>query len=426
MSERLAHAVFRARPSPAGLCLASCALVALAACAESESDSTRLAVADPATLPVDQRTFSDLTDFVQGYWRTPIPLQGPAPEGFNPLEASFEPSTCGTCHPKQYEDWQTTIHSAAYSPGLAGQLVNWERDSYANVRVCLACHTPLSEQSAQVPDTAGQLVGNPYFDRSLRDQGMVCAGCHFRAWRKYGPPRRDGSLEPSPEGSPHGGVTRTPFFEDSRFCKGCHQFQQPAANGKPLENTYEEWRNSKYPVLEMQCQNCHMPDRRHLWRGIHDSTMVAGGVTIELVQARAGEPVTLRVTNSGTGHRFPTYVTPEVRVRIDFLDADWQPLPGGNVVLIARKVAAGAGGWQELSDTRLPPDSTATLTAEPGPDARYARGRVIVLPSNFYEAVFEGMLSGALSDTSRALIAQAHRRASSSAYSIFDDTLRIR
>ena len=41
-------------------------------------------------------------------------------------------------------------------------------------------------------------------------------------------------------------------------------------NGKPLENTYEEWRKSPAARRGLQCQNCHMPDRRHLWRGIHD------------------------------------------------------------------------------------------------------------------------------------------------------------
>ncbi len=27
-------------------------------------------------------------------------------------------------------------------------------------------------------------------------------------------------------------------------------------------------------LASWQCQTCHMPDRRHLWRGIHDSDMV--------------------------------------------------------------------------------------------------------------------------------------------------------
>ncbi len=418
----------RVRPAAVGPGLfLSALLVTLTGCSGSESSSISANAADPGSLPIDQRTFADLTDFVQGYWRRPVPLQGDPPEGFNPLEASFQPETCGTCHPQEYEDWQTTLHGHAYSPGLSGQLVNWEANSYSTVRNCLACHSPLSEQAAQVPDTTGRLVGNPYFDRSLQKQGMVCAGCHFRGWRKYGPPRRDGSVDPSPAGSPHGGVTRTPYFEDSRFCAGCHQFAQPAANGKSLQNTYEEWRNSRYAALEMHCQSCHMPDRRHLWRGIHDSTMVASGVTIAWVEADVPEAVALQVKNTGTGHRFPTYVTPEVRVRIQFLDAERRPIAeSGDAALIARKVSSGSGGWVEQFDTRLAPDSSMMLSAGAGPEAHFARGTVIVLPNAHYEGVFAGMLSRALSDTSDALISEAHRRASTSAYTIFDDTIRVR
>ncbi len=396
---------------PAVMVLASAA--AITGCSES----------GPA-LSSEGRVFREMDDFLSGYWQRPIPLQGSPPDTFSPLDSSLDPATCGNCHPQQYADWQTTLHSGAYSPGLSGQLVNWEEDWYENVRECLVCHTPLSEQSAQVPDTSGTLVANPYFDASLRHQGLVCAACHLRGWNRYGPPRRDGSVAPSPAGSPHGGVTRTPFFEDSRFCAGCHQFEFPAPNGKSLQNTYNEWASSRYAAEGISCQDCHMPDRRHLWRGVHDSTMVRNGVTIEWA-TDVGDGIGLRVTNSGTGHRFPTYVTPEVWVRIELLDSERRAVDGAIVELPLRRVMGG--GWTEVSDTRLPPDSSVTLTMpvdESG--AHFARGTVTVYPDIFYEGQFRGMLLQQLSDTSRALISEAHRRTRRSVMVIYDDTVSLR
>lgn len=395
-------------------------LASLSACSDSGVQ------VDPASLPVENRRFHELDEFVADYWLRPVPLQGGAPEGFSSLEASLQPATCGTCHAQQYEDWKTTIHSGAFSPGLAGQLVNWEGYNYETVRSCLACHAPLSEQSAQVPDTSGALVPNPVFDASLQQNGLVCAACHVRGWQRYGPPRRDGSLTAAPPGSPHGGAVRTAYFEDSRFCSGCHQFEFPAPNGKSLQNTFEEWEASRYAEKGLGCQSCHMPDRRHLWRGVHDSLMVAGGVTIDWVTGSAPS-VALRVTNSGTGHRFPTYVTPEVIVGIELLDADRRVIESSAIESAIRRVVESRSGiWVELSDTRLAPDSSLILAARvEEPRARFARGTVVVYPDAFYQRMFAGMVAGSLSDTSAALISEAYRRASESAFTIFDDTIRI-
>ncbi len=373
----------------------------------------------------DARTFSTVESFLASYWDRPIPLQGTAPATYPAVEASLRPADCGTCHVQQFRDWQTTLHANAYSPGLAGQLVNWESSNYAQVRSCLSCHAPLSEQSARVPDTSGALVRNPYFDAALQESGLVCAACHVRGWRRHGPPRRDGSLTSSPE-APHGGAVRTGYFEDSQFCAGCHQFARPAPNGKSLQNTHVEWEQSRYAREGVTCQSCHMPDRRHLWRGIHDSAMVGAGISVAWLPPRSGSDVALLVTNTGTGHRFPTYVTPKVRVRIELLDRDRQPLEGGTAEgVIGREVRSGPSGWVEEWDTRLPPDSSLTVRAESVRGAAYARGTVTVFPDGFYNAMFAGMLAGRLSDTSRALITEAHRRTTASVYSVLDSVIAI-
>jgi hypothetical protein len=120
-------------------------------------------------------------------------------------------------------------------------------------------------------------------------------------------------------------------------------------------------------------------------------------------------------------------VTPEVLVRIELLDSDRRPVQGATAEeWVKRSVEARGGIWVELSDTRLPPDSSLTVTVPAAEGARYARGSVIVYPDAFYQRVFAGMLGGFRSDTSRVLISEAHRRTRESVFSIFEDTLEIR
>ena len=396
----------------------------LVGCADGadEPQLPELPVASPV---VETRTFREFEDFLSGgYWDRPIPAQGPAPEQWSSLEASLSPEQCGTCHVDQYADWQTTIHAHAYSPGLSGQLVS--RRDFTFARSCLRCHAPLSEQQAQLPLPAGGFGSNPDFDSALKEHGIVCAACHVRGNTRHGPPTRDGSIAPSEEGMPHGGVIRTEYFEDSRFCSGCHQFASPAANGKSLQNTYQEWESSRYAAEGRSCQSCHMPDRRHLWRGIHDPDMVRSGVTIAWQPAGTSGRLGLRVTNTGTGHRFPTYVTPAVDVSIEFLDADRKEIAGaGAVGTITRVVSRQDGVWIESSDTRIAPDSSFLVAGEVPPGAAFARGSVLVRPDAFYRNVFAGLLAGNLSDTSRVLIDAAHESTLASPFTIFDDTLAI-
>jgi hypothetical protein len=139
-----------------------------------------------------------------------------------------------------------------------------------------------------------------------------------------------------------------------------------------------------------------MPDRRHLWRGIHDAEMVRSGLTIDLVEDRAaGGAVAARlvVENSGVGHRFPTYVTPLVILRAEVVDATGRAVSGTRAERrIAREVTLDLE--RELSDTRLAPGERAELSyaraLERG--AVGARFSVLVYPDAFYTAFFDALL----------------------------------
>ena len=336
--------------------------------------------------------------FVARHWRTPLPPQGPPPARFSPLEASLAPEACGACHAEQFADWRTSVHAAAMGPGVVGQLAEMLEHEPATALACQQCHAPLAEQSPLVPQT---LVANPDFDASLRARGIPCAACHVRGHARFGPPRRDGSLTSAapPETLPHGGVTRTPAYLAAEFCRGCHQFDRAgyALNGKLLQDTYAEWKASRFAAAGVQCQDCHMPDRRHVWRGIHDPAMVRAGLTITLadVERRAAGRVAVRLTveNSGVGHRFPTYVTPLVVLRGELIDAAGRPVGGTRQERrIGREVTLDLA--REVADTRLAPGDRAELVyvrALEG-DATAARLSVLVYPDAFYTGFFEALL----------------------------------
>ena len=143
-----------------------------------------------------------------------------------------------------------------------------------------------------------------------------------------------------------------------------------------------------------------MPDRRHLWRGIHDADMVRSGLDIVL---RAARPryrpgdiarATLTITTPRVGHAFPTYVTPAVLVRAELIDSDGRAVPGSlEERLIGRQVPLDLS--REIADTRIPPGGRFRLDYARQLPASGLRLRVTVtvLPDEFYTRFFEAMLS---------------------------------
>jgi hypothetical protein len=340
--------------------------------------------------------------FIARHWRAPLAAQGTPPPRFSAAEASLAPEACGSCHPAQLADWRTSLHAASMGPGIAGQLVEMFASAPGDALGCLTCHAPLAEQRPLNRGPGGH-EKSPVFDPSLQSRGLVCAGCHVRAHERFGPPRRDGSLttQAPRESLPHNGVTRTPAFLSSQFCRGCHQFASNgfAINGKLLENTYEEWKASRFARDGVQCQDCHMPDRRHLWRGIHDADMVRSGVSVTARGAdrpiRAGETVvaSLAVASTRVGHAFPTYVTPRVVLRGELIDAAGEAVAGTRRErVIAREVALDLS--REIRDTRLRPGARATLDYRVRAPRAGLRLRlsVVVEPDAFYTAFFEVLL----------------------------------
>ena len=383
-------------------------------------------------------------EFFEEYWRRPIAPQGSPPPGYTEKEASLKPEACGSCHPRQYADWRESLHSRAMGPGPWGQVIDFDRNSPAEASLCRSCHAPLSEQSpVLVKTTQGNEEAserNPHFDSELQLQGIACAACHVRQHQRFGPPKDENIATTYPPGTPnHGGIQRTPYFEKAEFCKGCHQFDPETSflvNGKPLQDTYREWQNSIWGKGEASCQECHMPQRRHLWKGIHDREWVKGGVQIEAqIQKELSRPgddleLSVQVVNAAVGHKFPTYITPKVFVRAALLDSKGKALPGTEREKIIGWDARFVGGeWKEYFDTRIPPGESfgETFRWSRPSQARKIRAWVEVHPDHFYHVHFyPAHLKGQdLSPEGRKLIEKALQDSGRTSYILFDKLLPL-
>ena len=224
---------------------------------------------------------------------------------------------------------------------------------------------------------------------------------------------------------PHDGWTSTAAFGDSRFCASCHQFPEAgfALNGKLLENTYVEWKASRHGREGKTCQSCHMPERRHLWRGVHDPEMVKSGVTIEATVPNIQSGAVwskLTIINTGTGHHFPTYVTPKVILEGFQEDASGQMLEATRrEYVIAREVALDLSA--EVADTRLPPDTQAVLDYRVALDPRGASlvFRVRVEPDAFYTGLYRSLLESDAASPGKRLIKKALQESLASQFILY-------
>lgn len=371
-----------------------------------------IGLAAPSADAADSRLPAD-------YWHRPLAPQGQAAREWSDLEKSLAPDSCGACHSDKLDEWSTSLHAKAMSPGLVGQLLTFSSEE---ARACLICHAPLAEQAAAFETARRHGKADQAQALGLASAGNSCGGCHLRNHRRFGPPQRGtGATGPSSLPAPHGGVLRTADFERSDFCSPCHQFSaDQAINGKPLENTVEEWRISPQAAAGQTCQTCHMPDRKHLWRGIHDPVMTAGGLTPKV----SPEDGLLRfsIRNSGIGHAFPTYVTPKVILHAVLLDDRKRPVPGSEQTsIIQRRVDYDGSDWQEISDTRLLPGQAAMVEIA-WKDSKRARVWLEILPDDFYHSNTYAQLRKELPPKSEAgrLIVEADSRAMKSRYILFE------
>lgn len=291
--------------------------------------------------------------------------------GASPTLGKLRAAECGACHPEQYREWRTTIHSRAWTDPY--YQVDWAFDGHR--QACNNCHTPLDrQQESRVLGFRDRdkwepvLAPNEDFDSTLQQEGVTCAGCHLRNGKIVGP-------RASPD-APH---ATERFADANELCLRCHVVQGErwdtfyrmppcgttaeiaVGQGRPATRSGD---HAVRDVAGLGCVQCHMPideesgaraRRRHLWRGGHDPAMVRSALTAsfsESIGARGGRVAELVLENTGAAHFLPTG-TPDrhLTVRIRALDA------GGRVIGEETGTLERTVMWRpfivDLRDTRL-------------------------------------------------------------------------
>jgi hypothetical protein len=334
-------------------------------------------------------------------WGTAIPPQGPPPPQLAPAQASLSAPQCARCHAKQYREWQTSRHRGAVSPGYRAQVMGQKPDGAAR---CARCHAPLAEK---------------HDDKELYAQAVQCAGCHVRGWTRHGPQTVSQTLLPLPD-YPKAGLD---IYERADFCMPCHQLPpRVAVNGRPLLDTYREWLEGPYMPRGIQCQHCHMPNREHEFKGIHDPDTFRQGTRLSGMAFWKDGAITVRaeLANVGAGHYTPTTPTPAAWIVIELYDAAGKPIEGAKDSYRIGRDISYDGKWIEHADTRIAPGDRAVVArAWKGgrtTSATTARVTVEVRPDDYYERLYERQLAKKLPVDRLALYAEALKQAKAARY----------
>ena len=328
-----------------------------------------------------------------------IAPQGQPPPSLSPAAQSLSALQCGRCHAKQVREWTGSVHGRAVSPGLLAQLI------FADAKMvsgCQSCHAPLVEQNRE----------------PLRSEGVSCAGCHLRNFVRHGPPRRaDSALLPLPAYP----LVVDSTYERADFCLPCHQLPpEDAVNGKPLLDTYREWLSGPYMPRGVQCQHCHMPDREHSFRGVHDPETVRQGVKLDVSVTRnaGGVDASIALTNVGAAHYLPTTTTPAMWV---IAEADGVR----KEKRIGRKLVY-RGEWIEEEDTRIPPGESVTFAPHFSSSAKEVHVTVTMVPDDYYEGFYRSLLATEQRKEARTLLEAALKQASASKYVVWEKTVDVK
>lgn len=194
-----------------------------------------------------------------------------------------------------------------------------------------------------------------------------------------------------------------------------------------MMETFSEWKRSRYATEGITCQNCHMPDRSHEWKGIHDPETARRALTSSFILEFKKEKLSIvaSLTNTGAGHKFPTYSVPKI-----FISLSW--VRNGKIYRpLAEKTIGRVTDIDletEFEDTRLDPGESAVLNAEilesdwrKGDKVRF---QAIVEPDEFYSRMFQENYDQrkkfGISGSEELRLSEALKKVKSSRYVLFE------
>lgn len=305
------------------------------------------------------------SNFLDSHWNHPIQIQGKPPLHFSPLEKNMDPNACGTCHTEQFRNWQNSFHAKSIGKGFLWQKEILKSEEYKS---CFSCHSPLPETKSELstefltPEILSSKSHN--FPNGIKNPSILCASCHIRNQIRFGPPPKsnlkiESNKDIPIEKLPHNGYIVKEDFESSKFCKSCHESKEEGVKlkGKKLMEVYSEWEKSPFAKQGVQCQNCHMPNREHSWKGIHDKSFVQNSIlpSWKITEQNGLYSVKAEIKSIGVGHMFPTYVVPKIYLRFYAITKEKKRILLDESI-VGRYVNTDLN--EEYFDTRIKPNGT--------------------------------------------------------------------
>lgn len=185
------------------------------------------------------------------------------------VEQLQDPSTCMSCHPKHYTQWQSSMHAyASNDPVFVALNKRGQRETNNQLGTfCVKCHAPMAVN-------LGLTDGTNFDPAALPDaaKGVTCFFCHNvkDITDTHDNPlvlandnqMRGGAKNPA-KNSAHVGLydeTMDSDLNDSKMCGSCHDIVNQ--QGVHLERTFQEWQTTFFtksePALHNTCGSCHM------------------------------------------------------------------------------------------------------------------------------------------------------------------------
>ncbi|MEW6602907.1 MAG: multiheme c-type cytochrome, partial [Nitrospirota bacterium] len=176
------------------------------------------------------------------------------------VDQFIAPDVCEGCHTEIFNQWNGSMHSKAFADPLwraATKLFYKDAgksDEIIEMKACVKCHTPLGFRSYSISSPADDYEKLA----ALPAQGIFCNWCHNISEVKHlgdaGYEVEAGGGEDDPStmlgpfkdaDSPYHPTKYSELHTKSDFCGLCHNVSH-AANKLPIEQTYNEWKNSPY------------------------------------------------------------------------------------------------------------------------------------------------------------------------------------
>ncbi len=198
---------------------------------------------------------------------------------WNKSDVDFTPpKVCRGCHPRQYQEWSTSVHAMAFlDPVYQGELnEGFKAVGHDVTRQCEGCHSPVGMVTGEVKGPGLKGLSD------IALAGVSCDVCHSISgvthWQTpshepengsmiltpgvetvQGPKRvKRGPFPPSERcGMGFHACEESPLHLQAELCASCHQVYH-YDDHFPLEATYLEWKHGPYAQKGILCQDCHM------------------------------------------------------------------------------------------------------------------------------------------------------------------------